>query len=193
MDPFEYVVVITSLITGLGIAQILNGMADTISHLKSTKLSAPLSMMAFSTLLNLIQEWFYTYQYAASVESWTLLLVLGVLIYPTLLFVLARMLVPTGLRSLESDLQVYYKDQWRELFIVSALVIFASIFHDLFISKISIVSQLPKIIVIVAHLVFIIFKITNKTAHFVFQLLALLGMIAFIAFTDTALVDYMVK
>lgn len=193
MDPFEYVVVITSLITGLGIAQILNGMADTISHLKSVKLSAPLSMMVFTTFLNLIQEWFYTYQYAAHVESWTLLLVLGVLVYPILLFILARMLVPTGLLSNETNLQAYYSDQWKGLFIISSLVILVSVFHDLYISGFSIGEQFPKIIMIASYLLFVVFNLQNKTAHFVFQLVALLAMISFIAFTDNALVDYMIK
>lgn len=193
MDPFEYVVVITSLITGLGIAQILNGMADTISHLKSVKLSAPLSMMVFTTFLNLIQEWFYTYQYAAHVESWTLLLVLGVLVYPILLFILARMLVPTGLLSNETNLQTYYSDQWKGLFIISSLVILVSVFHDLYISGFSIGEQFPKIIMIASYLLFVVFNLQNKTAHFVFQLVALLAMISFIAFTDNALVDYMIK
>ena len=38
MEPFEYVVVLTSLILGLGIAQILTSVADIFSNLKNVNI-----------------------------------------------------------------------------------------------------------------------------------------------------------
>ncbi|MFT4739150.1 MAG: hypothetical protein ACI8QD_000882 [Cyclobacteriaceae bacterium] len=190
MDPFEYVVVITSLITGLGIAQLLTGTADIISHYKSVKVSYPLLLMIASTFLNHYQEWFYNFQYDGLITGWTMKVVLGLVVYPITLFILARMLFPTGLRSNESDLDAYYFDQWRALFTVNILVILISFFQDMVLSGISPIDQIPKFALIGTHLVFLGFNITNKAAHLVFQLLFFIGMIVFILATDAELGRY---
>ena len=184
MEPFEYVVVITSLITGLGIAQLLTGTADIISHFRSVKISYPLMLMIGSTFLNHYQEWFYNYQYSCLITVWSMKNILGLVVYPIVLFILARMLFPTGLRSQESDLEAYYHDQWPALFTVNVAVIVISVFQDMFFSGIGPLEQLPKFILIAAHLTFIGFNINNRKAHLIFQILFFVGMIAFILVTD---------
>lgn len=190
MDPFEYVVVITSLITGLGIAQILNGIADIVSDIKNIRLSAPLSLLILGTFLNLIQEWFYNYQYATHVESWTLMIVMSVLIYPILLFLLARMLVPTGLKSDVTDLDGYYFEQWKWFFWLGGAIILVSVFHDIFLSGFTLQDQILKLVLIAAHLVFLLFNVQNRKAHYVFQATSVIGLIAFIILTDNELTPY---
>lgn len=189
MEPFEYVVVITSLITGLGIAQLLTGTADIISHYKHIKLSMPLLFMIGSTFLNHYQEWFYNYQYSFYVTDWSMKVILGLVVYPITLFILARMLFPTGLRSQEADLNSYYEDQWQALFAVNIVVILISVFQDMFFSGIGPLEQIPKFVLIGAHLVFIGFNITSRMAHTVFQVLFFIGMTAFILVTDQNLND----
>ena len=184
MEPFEYVVVITSLITGLGIAQLLTGTADIISHYRHVKVSVPLMLMIGSTFLNHYQEWFYNYQYSFYITDWSMKNILGVVVFPITLFLLARMLFPTGLRSQESDLVSYYSDQWPSLFTVNIVVIVISIFQDMYFSGIGPLDQLPKFVLIAAHLIFLGFNITSRKAHLVFQLLFFVGMIAFILVTD---------
>lgn len=191
MDPFEYVVVITSLITGLGIAQILNGIADIVSDIKNIRLSAPLSLLILSTFLNLIQEWFYNYQYATHVTSWTLLTVLGVLIYPILLFLLARMLFPTGLKSDVTDLDGYYFEQWKWFFWLGGSIILVSVFHDIFISGFTLQDQVLKLILIAMHLCFLFFDVHHRKAHYAFQAMSVIGLIAFIVLTDNELISYL--
>lgn len=184
MEPFEYVIVITSLITGLGIAQLLTGTADIISHFKHVKVSIPLMFMIGSTFLNHYQEWYYNYQYSYFITEWKMTVILGLIIYPITLFILARMLFPTGLRSQESDLNMYYQDQWKALFTVNIAVILISVFQDMFFSGIGPIDQAPKFVLITAHLVFIGFNIKSVKAHTVFQVLFFIGMIAFILVTD---------
>lgn len=191
MYPFEYVVVITSLITGLGIAQILNGTADIVSDIKNIRLSAPLSLLILSTFLNLVQEWFYNYQYATHVTSWTLLTVLGVLIYPILLFLLVRMLFPTGLKSDVTDLEGYYFEQWKCFFWLSGSIILVSVFHDIFISRFTLQDQVLKLILIAIHLFFLFFNVQNRKAHYTFQALSVAGVIVFIVLTDNELISYL--
>jgi uncharacterized membrane protein (GlpM family) len=184
MEPFEYVVVITSLITGLGIAQLLTGTADIVSHYRHVKVSWPLMLLIGSTFLNHYQEWFYNYQYSFYITDWSMKNILGVVVFPITLFVLARMLFPTGLRREESDLVSYYEDQWKALFTVNIIVILISVFQDMYFSGIGPIDQFPKFVLIAAHLVFLGFNITGKRAHLVFQLLFFAGMIAFILVTD---------
>ncbi len=190
MDPFEYVVVVTSLITGLGMTQILTGMADIIANIKNVKMSKTLNLVILSTFLNLMQEWFYNYQYATHVKQWTLLTIMGVTLYPILLFFLARMIFPTGGKSGVTDLDKYYYEQWPWFFRISAAVILVSVFHDIFISGFTVADQSLKFVMIAVHLIFLIWKVENRTAHFVFWLLTLLGMVVFILATDQELVDY---
>ena len=193
MEPFEYVVVITSLISGLGIAQILNGLADIVSGYRHLKISIAHVLMIVSTFINLFQEWFYNYQYSVLVEEWTMKLILGLVTYPILLFTLARMLIPTGLRSNEKDLEAYYNEQWPSFFVISIWIILISIFQDIHISGIPITDQIPKLVLITAYSTFLIFKIRNRLAHIVFQGLFLIGMITFILYTDIPLKDAVKK
>jgi len=193
MEPFEYVVVITSLISGLGIAQILNGLADIVSGYRHLKISIAHVLMIVSTFINLFQEWFYNYQYSVLVEEWTMKVILGLLTYPILLFTLARMLIPTGLRSNEKDLEAYYNEQWPSFFVISIWIILISIFQDIHISGIPITEQIPKLVLITAYSTFLIFKIRNRWAHIVFQGLFLIGMITFILYTDIPLKDAVKK
>ncbi|HHP7240813.1 MAG TPA: hypothetical protein ACFCUD_04030 [Cyclobacteriaceae bacterium] len=190
MDPFEYVVVITSLISGLGIAQILSGLADIISHLSHIKISWPLIIMSVNTFLSLIQEWFINYHYATQVEAWSLFDVMFLLLYPTLLFILARMLFPTGLREHEEDLHEYYMDQWKWLFSISTLIITVSILHDLYFSDLQLLDQIPKLIIIAIQLAFILFNIKDYNAHTIYQSFTLIALVVFLILTDSVLVDY---
>ncbi len=193
MEPFEYVVVITSLIIGLGIAQVLNGLADIVSGFKHLKVSVAHVLMIISTFLNLYQDWFYNYEYSVHVEEWTMKVILGLLTFPILVFILARMLIPTGLRSDEKDLVAYYNEQWPSFFIISIWIVLISIFQDIHISGIPISEQIPKIVLIATYSAFLIFKIQNRWAHIIFQALFLIGMITFILVTDIPLIQSIQK
>ena len=86
MEPFEYVVVLTSLILGLGIAQILTGVSDIISHWKQIKFSLPHGIYIMVVFLIHIQEWWINYQYSKELMVWTLPVVLSILVFPILLY-----------------------------------------------------------------------------------------------------------
>ena len=116
MEPFEYVIVLSSLILGLCIAQILNGAADLLADVRKTKFSLTHSIFIAVVFMVTIQDWFYTYQYSKQVESWTLAVVMAILVFPLVLFILARFIYPTGARSQERDMTVYFSDNWRWLY-----------------------------------------------------------------------------
>ena len=165
MEPFEYVVVLFSLILGLGIAQLLTGIADIVSNLKNVKVGFAHSIMVFNVFILHIQEWWYSYQYAFEVKVWTLPLVLFLLIYPILLFLLARMLFPTGLRGHESDLDEYYYDQWKWFYGIILAIIVVSFLQNIIVSGWTISSQIPQYIMAFVYIIFLSLKVKNKKAH----------------------------
>lgn len=191
MDPFEYTVILTSLIIGLGIAQLITGTADIISHIKKVKFSLPLILMIIKCFLLCVQDWWINYGYALNVDGWSIRMVLFVMAYPVLLFVWARMLFPTGLRSHESDLDAYYYDQWQGLWTVEMLTIVVSIFHNLFIDDYDLTSQIGLFVYEAIFMIFLFFKISNRKAHTVFQILSLILVMVIVFGQDDVLVDYM--
>jgi hypothetical protein len=190
MDPFEYVVVLTSLILGLGIAQLLTGIADVISTFRNVKLYLPHTLFVVVIFLLHIQEWWINYQYASEVPVWTLKTVLSLLTYPIMLFIMARMIFPTGLRSHETDFKVYYHDQWRNLFFIGLLTVIQSILQNIFISHIAIAVQLPQLAYMSVYLVFIVFKIENHIAHLIFQLFSFFVLLGYIITDQSFLTMY---
>ena len=191
MDPFEYVVVLTSLILGLGIAQILTSVADILSHLRNVKLSLPHGILTFTVFLLHIQEWWINYEYSLQIKIWTLPIVLSILVYPILLFLLARMLFPTGIRGHETDLDAYYFDQWHWFFGISLGTLVISIWQNSFLQDLPLIASWPQFVFAAIYLGMILVKIQNKWAHTTIQLLALAGLVAYMITDDRTLNQFM--
>ena len=189
MDQFEYVVVLTSLILGLGLAQILTGFADMLSNNKRTQFYLPHSLFVWFIFLLHIQEWWINYEYAAEIEIWTLKIVLLILAYPIALFIMARMIFPTGIRGHENDFRKYYYDQWRHLFFVGAFTVVLSILHNAFISKFNLADQIPQFLYLLTYLLFIILNIRNHWAHLTFQIITFLAIVIYMI-TNTSMLDF---
>ena len=181
MEPFEYVVVLTSLIIGLGIAQILIGVADMVAHYRKVNFSIPHSIYVLVIFLLHIQEWWINYAYAKHIEVWSLQTVFGILIYPILLFIQARLLFPTGLRSRDADMVMYYEDQWRWLFSIGAWTVIISIWHDILIEGYSLVEEIPKFALLAIYIGLVVFNIKNKKVHIAFLGLLLAALLYYIA------------
>jgi hypothetical protein len=187
MEPFEYVVVLTSLILGLGIAQILTGVADMVSHWRAIKISLPHTIYVLVIFLICLQEWWINYEYSKVITVWTFQIVLSILIFPILLFIQARLLFPTGLRSADTDMDVYFEDQWRWLYAIGAMTVLVSIWQNVFISAIPLMDQLQLFALLAVYFLFIVLNIKNKKAHTVFLSLQLIAWIVYIVVEDGAL------
>jgi choline-glycine betaine transporter len=75
-----------------------------------------------------------SYQYTYDVEVWTLPFVMFLLIYPILLFLLARMLFPTGVRGHDTDLDEYFYDQWKWFYFLILGIIVVSFLQNIIVS-----------------------------------------------------------
>lgn len=193
MEPFEYFVVLSSIILGLGIAQILTGIADIVSNLGNSKPGIAHSILVFNVFILHIQEWWYTYQYSFDIKVWTLPLVLFLLVYPILLFLLARMIFPTGLRNHETDLDEYYFDQWRSFYFVILAIIITSFLQNITVSGWAITSQIPQYVSSLLFVVFLTLNIKKRAAHIAFLLIQGIAWFAATIFDPYELVSTMAK
>ena len=185
MDPFEYVIVLTSLILGLGITQVLVGVADVITN-KNIKWSLPHGLMTLLIFFTMIQEWWETYKYSFLVKEWTLILVMVLMIYPIILFVGARVLFPYEKIEIEDvDLEQYYWKKWPVLFTVGLLTAIISIWQNYLYEHISLYNQIfPQITLAVIYCVFLFRNITNRVVHITFLSLELVAWIVYVIQED---------
>lgn len=190
MDQFEYVVVLTSLILGLGIAQILTGIADVLSNYKNSSLYLPHTLFVLQIFLLHIQEWWINYEYASIIEHWTLKIVLSMLAYPILLYLMARMIFPTGIRGNETDFKSYYLDQWRSIFVIGLLAVVLSTIQNITISNIALLDQWPQLGYMAVYLSFILTNTKNHLAHVLFQVIAVLILVGYVITDMTQLEVY---
>jgi len=98
MDQFEYVMVLVSIIIGLGIAHILLGVAGLIDRLAGLKEKLQPSV-AHSCWLAFCFEWmvvfwWWEYRFSTRVSDWTIGLYLFLVGYAITLFLMGAILVP---------------------------------------------------------------------------------------------------
>jgi hypothetical protein len=98
MDQFEYVMVLVSIIIGLGIAHILLGISGIIDRLSRKDDRLELSLAHASWLgfcfIWLAMFWWWEYRFSTRVSDWTFGLYLFLVCYAVTLFLLQAVLVP---------------------------------------------------------------------------------------------------
>lgn len=117
MHPFEFVTVLVSIIVGLGIAVLLEGLARVFrGELEGYWVQLVWSLAAF---LLLVQN-FWSLFVAADRTNWTLFNLSNLLVAPMLIFLFAAILFPAAgsVRRLRS----HYYDRRRSLFSVLSIL-----------------------------------------------------------------------
>ncbi len=130
ISAFEYVTVFISIILGLGVTQILTGIADLVHQNERVKVYWPHMVWVLLVLILHVQEWYITFE-LRSFSAWRLPVFLFVLLYPIILFITARLLFPFGLNDETFDLKDFYYKNYRKIFLFGAILALLSIFHDL--------------------------------------------------------------
>ncbi|MEO9967528.1 MAG: hypothetical protein ABJF11_17155 [Reichenbachiella sp.] len=189
MEPFEYVIVLISLILGLGLAQLLNGVADMLAQYRKTNFSTAHTIFIVVIFLVFIQDWWYSYQYSKEIEQWTLPIVLALLSFPIVLFLLARFLFPTGSRSTETDMVAYFAENWRWLYALFMSTIVISIIQNIYISGFSVIEQIPLFAYLTWYIVFIALDIKKMKYHNGFMVAQLILWLFFIGVVDNGMLN----
>jgi hypothetical protein len=176
MTAFEYVSVFISVILGLGITQALTGIADLIHQSKRVRIFWPHLVWIALVIIMHVQEWWVTFD-LRSLPSWRLPTFLFVMLYPITLFILARLLFPFGLQDEVIDLKGFYFENYRRIFLFSALLALLATLDSLFIRHDSLTDQIPKVIIMVMLSAISWTKTVNPVIHKIIALLLALFLV----------------
>lgn len=140
MTPFEYVTVLISIILGLGITQIVTGIADIIHQWERVRLYWPHLLWILLVFFLQIQEWWQIYD-LRHYESWRLPSFLLLSLYPINLFILSRILFPISMVESVIDFKQFYFHNYRKFFLMIIVNISLSILEDLLIQGYKLTEQ----------------------------------------------------
>ena len=129
MDAFEYVMVIVSIITGLGLSTILTGVGELIQGRKIIRVyGIHLIWVGFIFLLQ-VELWWVWWELRSRIE-WDLASFFLLLLHPIVLYVLSIMAFPNISLGDEVDLKRYYYDNRAWFFGVFSLYPALNIVRD---------------------------------------------------------------
>jgi len=114
MDQFEHVMVLISVIIGIGIAQILLGLGRIVDRSAGGTERLGLSVAYFVWLAHIfmwmVTFWWWQFRVSGLDLVWTLELYLFLILYSVSLFLLAVILIPPSERRIES-LQTFFLER----------------------------------------------------------------------------------
>jgi hypothetical protein len=170
INPFEYVTVLISIVLGLGITQILTGIADLVHQSKRVKVYWPHLLWVIVILVLHVQDWWVTFD-LRNFSPWRLPTFLFVMIYPVVLFILARLLFPFGLQEGMVDLKEFYLENYRKIFVFGAALPILAILDSVLIRGMDWGAQLIKFM-LPAFLIFMCLR-KKESPEWLHKLIAL--------------------
>ena len=133
MDPFSYLAVLISIILGLGITQLLNGLGRLLQERRRVRLYWPAIVWVGLLLVIHVQTWWAMFGLRA-LSSWSFLAFLLVLLQPVILFLLAVLVLPDSSSETARDLRANYFAHSRWFFGLAVLLLLASLTRDMVLS-----------------------------------------------------------
>jgi hypothetical protein len=164
ISAFEYVTVLISIILGLGVTQILTGIADLVHQNERIKVYWPHLIWILLTLVLHVQEWWVTFE-LRSYGPWRLPVFLFVLLYPVVLFILARLLFPFGFSEGEIDLRKFYFENYRRIFLFGSFLAFLSICDNLLLRHYEAIDLVGQSVVLITLSMMAIVKNSRPWLH----------------------------
>ena len=173
ISAFEYVTVFISIILGLGVTQILTGIADLVHQSERVKVYWPHLVWIVIVLVLYVQEWYITFE-LRTFTAWRLPVLLFALLYPIVLFITARLLFPFGLSDDTVDLKKFYYRNYRKIFLFGSILAFLSILDNLIMRPYLPEDLLGPAVVLVLLSSLAFFNISQPSVHKVVALFMLL-------------------
>jgi hypothetical protein len=171
MTPFEYIIVLISIILGLGITTILTGVADFVKHPPSARMYPPYVIWIVLVFVLHIQEWWESYS-LKSIEGWRLPMFLFIILYPIALYILAHLLFPADLKK-GADTKSFYLNNYPRLFITAIIMDVLGIIHNVFISNYRLQDQILQFCILVALLFMVLTRNKNSLVHYIIAIVLL--------------------
>lgn len=123
MDIFSFVMVLNSIIIGIGLTELLSGFGRCLRTHKSVRWYWPHVLLSFLIFLAFIQTWWE--YWGLSIHSiWGFGDVIWMLISPTFLFLIAFVMFPTDPEGI--DLEDYYYEKSRLIWVLASITTISS-------------------------------------------------------------------
>ena len=177
MSPFEFVTVLISIILGLGITQIMSGVADLIHQWEKAKLYWPHMLWVILVFVLHVQQWWLTYELRV-ITSWRLPFFLFEVLYPINLFILARILFPATGEETAYNLKTYYFQNYRKFFTMVIILSALSALENIFIYSLGIEGWSVNVIILLGLWIVAAKDIRTEWLHQLIAVALLLFMIA---------------
>ena len=176
MTPFEYVIVLISIILGLGITFVLSGIVELIRRWNSVQHFWPYLIWIALVFVLHIQEWWATYE-LRTVTTWSLPLFLFVITYPILLFVLANLLFPAHWPDKGLDMKEFYFSNCNKFFMCVLFFALLSVMQNVIITGYQLRDQIIQFIVFALFTVMLLRPTRNISIHSALAVFMLVTMI----------------
>ncbi len=183
MTPFEYVSVLISIILGLGITQIVTGIADVIQNWRHSRLYLPHTLWVLFVFFLHVQEWWVLYEMRTLTE-WKLPIFLFAILYPIGLFVLARLLFPSSALHQPVLFKEFYYANYLKFFSTAVILIALSILDNVLINGYPIGDQIVQLILLALLLSLIYIKPSHEWVHVALAVGLLLLLLVSLAVAD---------
>ena len=178
MDAFSYLAVLISIILGLGIARLLTGVGRWIEQRKAFRPFMPAMAWAGILLLVHVQTWWSMFGLRFLTE-WTFVRFTVVLLQPSILFLLATIVLPSE-GGANLDLRANYTSQRRWFFGLLGLLLIVSVLKDLVVT-----GSLPSTLNLAFHMGFLVlavgaFLFERERAQQAISAVAAISMLAYV-------------
>ena len=107
MEMFEYVAVLTSIIIGLGIAHLLQGLARLIQHPNQERVYWVHLTWVFFTFFFAVFWWWFEFR-LGTVDVWTFQLYLFLVLYAVVIYLECALLFPPSLADYDGFKEYFY-------------------------------------------------------------------------------------
>jgi len=129
VDRFSFVMVLLSIIVGLGVTELLTNVARQIQIRSRQKFYWAHSLLVALVFVALLQQWWESWD-QRFVETWSFPILLLMIGAPVGLYVISHLLFPKSIE--DTDFEEFYYDNIRVTYIIGiATVIFAAIYRPL--------------------------------------------------------------
>lgn len=129
MDRFSFVMVLLSIIVGLGVTELLTNVARQIQQRAKIKFYWLHSVLVALVFLALLQQWWESWDQRA-VEVWTFPILMMMMGGPIGLYIISHLLYPNKLEG--TDLKAFYYESPRITYLIAAVtVVFASAYRPI--------------------------------------------------------------
>lgn len=129
MSDFEYISVLLSIILGLGITQLLSGIARLVRDGRALAPAWWLMVIVATLLLAHFQVWWVSFGWR-TVQTWTFFGYAAFMILPMLLYLLAYLILPADLLLDGREWVQEFLARRRAFYVIVALVPVASFFQQ---------------------------------------------------------------